>query len=168
MRNNWYGLYVYLLAVSLVAASSFVGPSVRRSNASADSVQTKHTTSFVVFPADTNANPPMAFGGKLMSEMDRCAGITVRRFLYSSTVVHDAVTVAVKDLQFHKGAAVKDLLFVSGEVVEAGGKSVTVTVIVERETADLKREKLLSGTFVFCAFDLESKKAVVHGVVLPP
>jgi acyl-CoA hydrolase len=168
MRSNWSGLVAYLLAVALVAASSFVGPGTPARSAFSHSVQTKHTTSFVVFPADTNANPPMAFGGKLMAEMDRCAGITVRRFLYSSTVVHDAVTVAVKDLQFHKGAAVKDLLFVSGEVVEAGGKSVTVTVIVERETADLKREKLLSGTFVFCAFDLEAKKAVAHGVALPP
>jgi hypothetical protein len=40
------------------------------------------STCFVVFPQDCNANFPMLFGGKVLAEMDRCAGIAVRRTLY--------------------------------------------------------------------------------------
>lgn len=130
-----------------------------------------HTTSFVVFPQDSNANPPMAFGGKLLAEMDRTAGITVRRFLYQSPLkARDAVTVSIRDLDFKKSAQVKDLLFVTGTVVETGTKSITMRVKVERELADETRELLLEGTFVFCSYDLTSKTAIPHGLVVvkPP
>lgn len=130
-------------------------------------VNTVHTTSYVVFPEDCNANPPMAFGGKLFSSMDRCAGITVRRFLYSSLVTNDAVTVSVNNLVYHKGAKVKDLLFVTGTITDVGRTSITMKVVIERELPDLKRELIVSGEFVFCAIDLETKKAVPHGIVLP-
>lgn len=124
-----------------------------------------HTTSFVAFAADANANPPMVFGGKLLSEMDRCAGITVRRFLYSSpTGARDAVTVAVNNVRFARGAAVKDLIFVTGAVVKRSQKSITVAVKVEKETADGKRELLVEGDFVFVAYDIASKQAIPHGL----
>ena len=123
-------------------------------------VNTKHETSFVAFPQDCNANPPMVFGGKLLSEMDRCAGITARRFLYNSNV-RDAVTVAVNNVVFHKAAEVKDLLIVTGTVIKVGDKSITIKVTVEKETKDTK-ELVVSGEFVYVAFDLTSKKAVSH------
>ena len=127
-----------------------------------------HTTSFVVFPQDTNANPPMSFGGKLMAEMDRCAGITARRFLYRSpTGARDAVTVEVLNLKFLKAAQVKDLLFVTGTVVKAGSKSITMHLKLERELPDETRELLLEGDFVFVAFDLTTKKAIEHGLPYP-
>lgn len=65
----------------------------------------KHETSFVCFPVDTNSNPPMVFGRKLLSEMDRCAAVTVRRFLYNSSV-DSAVTVAINNVKFYKPAKV--------------------------------------------------------------
>jgi len=127
-----------------------------------------HSTSFVVFPQDCNANPPMLFGGKIMAEMDRTAAITVRRFLYKSPLkVRDAVTVAVDKVAFLRSAKVKDLIVVHGEVVDTGAKSVTVAVTVSRDTAE-GRETLVTGSFVFAAFDLEKGVAVPHGMVLAP
>lgn len=109
----------------------------------------------------------MLFGGKLLAEMDRCAGITTRRFLYASPAgAKNAVTLAINNVTFRKGAEVKDLIFVTGTVVKVGGKTVTVKVAAERETAT-GRELLVDGEFVFCAFDLETKKGIAHGIVLP-
>jgi acyl-CoA hydrolase len=126
-----------------------------------------HTTSFVVFPQDCNANPPMLFGGKILAEMDRCAGITVRRLLYASpTGAKDAVTVSINNVKFHKAGEVKDLIFITGKVVKTGNSSITLEVIVERELPD-KREVLVTGEVVFVSFDLQTKKAIPHGIVLP-
>jgi acyl-CoA hydrolase len=123
-----------------------------------------HTTSFVVFPQDTNANTPMLFGGKILAEMDRCAGITTRRLLYDSKV-KTAVTVAIKDLTFHKTGEIKDLIFVTGTVTELGSKSIKIHVKAEKEVEG-RRELLVDGYFIFCAFDTSTKKAVEHGLSL--
>lgn len=124
-------------------------------------------TAFVVFPQDANANPPMAFGGKLLSEMDRCAGITTRRLLYASpTGARDAVTVGIRDVAFHKPAKVKDLLVVTGAVIVVRNKAIEVRVFVERETDDGNRELLVEGVFTYVAFDLEKKRAVEHGIAI--
>lgn len=124
-----------------------------------------HTTSFVCYAADANHNTPMIFGGKLLSEMDRCAGITARRLLYASpNRVRDAVTVGITDVRFVKGAKVKDLLFVTGEVKKIGEKSITVHVKVEKETVLLGKTLIVEGTFVFVAYDLEKEVAVEHGI----
>lgn len=135
-----------------------------------EAVHTTHTTSYVVFPEDCNANPPAAFGGKLFSSMDRCAGITVRRFLYNSPndkAKSNAVTLCVNNLTYHAGAQVKDLLFVTGTVTKVGTATVTMQVIIEKETSDNKREKLVSGEFVFCTIDPETKRSTPHGLILP-
>lgn len=130
----------------------------------ADAPITISSTSFVVFPADCNANPPMAFGGKLLAEMDRCAGITARRLLYSSPLgVKDAVTVGVDKVKFHKGAEVKDLLVVTGEVMVVGESKIMIHVTVERELKD-KKELLVEGDFWFVSYDLQTKKSTPHGV----
>lgn len=126
----------------------------------------KHSTNFVVFPADTNANFPMLFGGKTLAEMDRCAAITTRRFLYDSpNKTYDYVTVGINDIKFHKAAEVKDLVFVSGEVTKAGEKSITVQVKVEREILNV-RELLANGEFVFVSYDTTTRKAIPHGIIL--
>lgn len=126
----------------------------------------RHETSFVVFPVDCNANPPMLFGGKLLAEMDRCAGITTRRLLYASPV-KDAVTVGIKELRFSRPAQVKDLLFVRGEVLTAGRTAVTVAVTAERELFGGCREVVADGLFTFVAFDLKTGRAAEHGLSLP-
>lgn len=129
-------------------------------------VNTTHTTSFVVFPQDCNSNPPMLFGGKILSEMDRCAGITARRFLYASpNGTKDAVTVGINNVKFHKAGQVKDLLFITGTVTEVGTKSIKMKVKVEREVSNIEKELIADGEFVFVAYDLKEKKAVPHGII---
>lgn len=129
-------------------------------------INREFSTSFVAFPQDCNANPPMLFGGKLLAEMDRCAGIATRRFLYSSPAgAKDAVTVGIDKVRFHKAAKVKDLLVVTGRVANAGKKSVTIFIIVERETRD-GREVIADGEYTFVAYDLAEQKAIEHGISL--
>lgn len=130
--------------------------------------KTQHTTSFVVFPADCNANPPMLFGGKILAEMDRCAAITVRKFLYASRV-RDYVTVGIADVKFHASGAVKDLINVTGEVSKVGAKSIQVYVRVEKEEikdGKISLSLLTDGYFTFVAYDVTQKKAVEHGLSL--
>ncbi len=123
-------------------------------------------TAFVVFPADCNSNPPAAFGGKLMAEMDRAAAIAVRRFLYKSpTGAKDAVTVAVENVQFKAAARVKDLLLLKAVVREAGRTSIKVDVTIERETRE-GCEVVTTGRFVFVAVDLTTGKSLPHGIEL--
>lgn len=125
----------------------------------------KHETSFVVFPQDCNANFPMLFGGKILAEMDRCAGVTTRRLLYASKV-KDAVTIGITDVKFHKSGQVKDLLFVRGKIIELGKKSIKIHVTVNRELADEKLELIAEGTFTFVSYDVTAKRAVEHGLSL--
>lgn len=124
-------------------------------------------TSFCVFPQDTNYHPPMVFGGKMLSEMDICAAGTVRRALYDSPLgVRDAVTVQVDDVTFHKGAVVKDLIFLQGTITKIGIKSITVEVKAYNEVNKNLRELMASGTFVFVAYDIAKKCSVPHGLTL--
>jgi acyl-CoA hydrolase len=107
----------------------------------------------------------MLFGGKVLAEMDRCAGITTRRFLYSSpTGARDAVTKSMA-VTFQRSAQVKDLVIVTGKVTKVGDTSVTLHMTAERETAT-GRELLVEGDFVFVAYDLEKKTSVAHGIKL--
>lgn len=130
------------------------------------------SSAFVVFPADCNANPPMLFGGKLLAEMDRMAGITTRRFLYNSPAgARDAVTVAINNVKFHRSSQVKDLIVVQGTVTKIGDTSITVNVRAEREMLEggsMVRELLAEGEFVFVSvtIDPETKqtKAIPHGL----
>ena len=150
----------------LAICFSFLGQNLPGVTQDTKAVNIEHTTSFVVQPQDTNHNYPMLFGGKVLAEMDRCAGITTRRFLYHSpTGAKDAVTIAINSVKFLKGGEVKDLLFVSGKVIKVGEKSITVKVTVERETKKGK-ELLTEGEYVFVAYDLGLRKAVVHGLKL--
>lgn len=129
-----------------------------------DKLNTTFTTAFVVQPADLNHLGTL-FGGKLMAEMDRTAGITTRRLLYSSKTASAAVT-KVSSVEFSSPARTGDLVLVTGSVTKLGGKSVTVNV-----TAQVERKKSLegcaSGTFVFVAYDPDTKRAVDHGLELP-
>lgn len=123
------------------------------------------STAFVVFPADCNANPPMLFGGKLLAEMDRTAGIAARRLLFAAPV-KDAVT-AGASVEFLKSGRVKDLVVVTATVVGLGEKSIRINVRAVRETAAGGGERLAEALFVFVAYDLTADKSVPHGLTMP-
>lgn len=126
-------------------------------------LQTTHSTSFVIYPTDTQHYGTL-FGGKILAEMDRCAGITVRRLLYASPV-KDAVTVALTNVTFKQPGNIKDLVFVSGKVVNLGEKSIDVQITVEKEIG-YKREIIAEGLFVFVSYDVENKQSKPHGLKL--
>lgn len=166
--------FLAYVACFMIEAGSVIGtepPAKPAARPAVPATVAVSSSSFVVFAGDCNANPPMLFGGKLLAEMDRMAGITTRRFLYDSSTARDAVTVAVNNVKFHRPAQVKDLLIVLGMVMATGEKSVTVGVRVERETMEgggVIRELIAEGEFVYVAvtIDPETKKskAVPHGL----
>lgn len=107
---------------------------------------TTATTQFIVFPQDTNYMPPLVFGGKMLAEMDLCAAITAKKALWS-VGIERAVTVAVQDVVFRKGAKVGDLIVLDGTLTKVGLKSLTMRVVGHRHTADTA-EKMCEGTFI--------------------
>jgi len=150
------------MKIALTILLLFVGSAFADDN----KLNLEHSTSFVVQPQDSNHNYPMLFGGKTLSEMDRCAGITTRRLLYSSpTGAKDAVTIAINNVKFNKSGQVKDLIFVTGKVVKLGEKSITMKVTVESETKE-GRTLLAEAEYVFVSYDLDKKEAIPHGLKL--
>lgn len=148
-----------LLAITLCLSFAFAEDKEKKK------IDPSSSTSFVVFPQDCNANPPMLFGGKLLSEMDRLAGITARRALYNSPLgATDAVTLSIKDMTFHHPARVKDLLTLSSKLTSVGTKTLTIKIQVHKE-ADPPL-LIADATFIFCSFDLATSQAIPHG--LPP
>lgn len=130
-------------------------------------VNLEWSSSFVLFPADTN-HIGIGFGGKLLAEMDRIAGITTRRLLYDSVRTNLAVTAGITDVEFENFCKVGDLLIVTGKVVKLGRTSITVYVTVERETGHVgsaQRTIVAKGTFTFVSWDGVSK-SIAHGLAL--
>lgn len=125
-------------------------------------MNTTFETNFMVMPTDANHLSPLIFGGAFFSQMDLCAANTVRRFLYDSETATGAVTHKVLNLTWFKPCYVGDLVYLRGQVVSWGQKSVSVEVLAEREekiSPDVVkltkkssfREKVAEGTFVFVA-----------------
>lgn len=140
-------------------------------------METIFNHTFTVFPEHSNYMPPMIFGGKLLAEMDICAAMTARRFLYSSpTGARDAVTVAVTGINFYIGAVIKDLIFLTGEVVRTGASSIDIQVIGHRERASGEhptsyREKICDGFFRFVSCHPPVNGEVTrlnHGLMVEP
>lgn len=132
-------------------------------------LNTTHSTSFVVFGSDTNSNPPMCFGGKLFSEMDRTAAICMRRLLYASTVKTYVTKSAA--IEYKRPAYVGELLVVTAKVTALGETSVTMSVTIEREnppgTRVPDRELITKGEFVFVSYDVDKRASTPHGLKLP-
>ena len=123
-----------------------------------------YNSTFTVFPQDCNyLIPPMVFGGKVLSEMDVCAAMACRRLLYG-TECTDSVTVQVDKVTFFVGAVIGDLVFLRGEIVKLGHKSIVIHVEGERENHDGKRERICCGDFTFVS--RKNGKSHPHGLKL--
>ena len=96
----------------------------------------------------------------------------VTRFLYFSDTAKDAVTVAVTGVNFYVGAVVKDLIFLTGEVVRTGSSSIDIKVIGYRERNDSNhKEKICDGFFRFVSCLPPENGVVVrvpHGLHVEP
>lgn len=106
-------------------------------------------TNFVVMPRHTNYMYPMIFGGAFFAELDLCAAQTVARLLYSSETCKASVTHHFEG-KFHKPCYAGDMIFLTGEVVELGKKSIVVEVKAYREKRGTgQRDFVAEAKFVF-------------------
>lgn len=113
-------------------------------------------TAFTVQPQDTNYMDTL-FGGKLMKEMDACAGMTSRRALYES-VCKQAVTVHVDSLDFTVPGYIGDLIVLTGRITGFGETSIHVHVTAEKESIEGDgRRVMCEADFVFVSL-LEGTK----------
>ena len=110
-------------------------------------------------------NSQIVFGGKVMAEMDAACDTAVKRFLYDSpTGVHDAVTVAMSNLNFYFGAKVSDLVILRAEIVQARYKSIDIHVDGYFEQKSAARDLICEADFRFVGFDLAEETALPHGL----
>lgn len=125
---------------------------------------TSFQTVFTVYPSDTNYMDTL-FGGKLMKEMDVCAGITAKRLLYVSEC-NRAVTAHVDSIDFTVPGHVGDLIFLTGTVISLGRKSIKIRVDVQKECEQSdKKVPMCNADFIFVSKLGESSRP--HEVVLP-
>lgn len=121
-------------------------------------------TTFTVYPEDTNYMHTL-FGGKLMKEMDVCAGMTAKRALYDSKCSR-AVTAHVDDLDFTVPGNVGDIIFLTGTIVELGNKSISIDVQARKETNQNEQKiDMCNARFVFVA--MQQGEPHPHGLTLP-
>lgn len=127
------------------------------------------STSFIVFPQDTNYMYPMVFGGKVMAEMDIAAAMAVRRALIVSHTAKDAVTTRARNIQFHVGATVGDLVELNAKIVKLGVTSIEIDVEGFRELKDGTRERICNGVFTFVTVEFQNERSfskVPHNLTL--
>lgn len=121
-------------------------------------------TAMTVQPQDTNYLSTL-FGGKLMQEMDACAGMTARRSLYDS-VCEEAVTVHVDSLDFTIPGYIGDLVILTGEITSFGNTSIHIHVTAKREEIDTGDcATICEADFVFVSMKDGEKHP--HGLVHP-
>jgi acyl-CoA hydrolase len=106
-------------------------------------------TTYTILPADTNYMTPLVFGGAFFAQLDLCAAQTANRFLHASTTCHAAVTHKA-EVVFSKPTYSGDLIFMRGEIVEIGKKSIVVEVTANREKRGKPgRDLAAKARFVF-------------------
>ena len=101
-----------------------------------------------VFPGDTNDHDTL-FGGKLLSIMDKAAGISCSKFAH-----REFVTISIDTLKFIAPARQGDLLEVTGKVVYTSTHTACskVTALAVNK-ATWEKKKICEGYFFFVAID---------------
>src|SRR5215210_2230112 len=90
-----------------------------------------------LMPRDTNPQGTI-FGGVILSYIDMAGAIGAHR----SVKVERLVTVAMREVIFHKPVFVGDLVSFYAEVLRIGTTSITVRVIVEAERHGGREERI--------------------------
>ena len=90
-----------------------------------------------LLPRDTNSAGTI-FGGVILSYIDMAGAIEAHRH----TGMDRFVTVAMREVIFHKPVFVGDLVSFYAETVKVGNTSITIRVIVETERIGLKAEQV--------------------------
>ena len=107
-----------------------------------------------LLPRDTNSQGTI-FGGVILSYIDTAGAIEAHRH----TKMERFVTVAMKEVIFHKPVFVGDLVSFYAETVRIGRTSITVRVIVETERLGRsERLRVTEAEVIYVAVDKEGRK----------
>jgi acyl-CoA thioesterase YciA len=108
-----------------------------------------------LLPRDTNSQGTV-FGGIILSYIDMAGAIEAHRH----TGIERFVTVAMREVIFHKPVFVGDLVSFYAETVGIGTTSITVRVIVEAERIGTGRERVrvTEAEVVYVAVDKDRQK----------
>jgi acyl-CoA thioesterase YciA len=110
-----------------------------------------------LLPRDTNSQGTI-FGGVILSYIDAAGAIEAHRH----TKMERFVTVAMKEVIFHKPVFVGDLVSFYGEIIQVGETSITVRVIVEAERLPSNvRIRVTEAEVVYVAVDENRQKTKI-------
>ena len=112
------------------------------------------------YPTDLNPGGT-AFGGWVMSKMDKAASIAVEDIIKSP-----AVTVTVSRINFLKPIHNGDIFTIYTEITAIGTSSITIYVSVEVKNFETNAQyEVTSAEFKFVAIDKEGKPVNVRSVL---
>ena len=112
------------------------------------------------YPTDLNPGGT-AFGGWVMSKMDKAASIAVDDIIKSP-----AVTVTVSRINFLKPIHNGDIFTIYTEITAIGTSSITIYVSVEVKNSETNEEyEVTSAEFKFVAIDNNGKTVHVRNVL---
>ena len=107
-----------------------------------------------LLPRDTNSQGTI-FGGVILSYIDTAGALQAHRH----TRMKRFVTVAMKEVIFHKPVYVGDLVSFYAETVRVGSTSITVRVIVEVERlGKSERVRVTEAEVTYVAVDEKGEK----------
>jgi acyl-CoA thioesterase YciA len=111
-----------------------------------------------LLPRDTNSQGTV-FGGIILSYIDMAGAIEAHR----RTRMDRFVTVAMREVIFHKPVFVGDLVSFYAETVRIGTTSITVRVIVEAERVGAATEqvRVTEAEVVYVAVDEKRQKTKI-------
>ncbi len=111
-----------------------------------------------LLPRDTNSQGTI-FGGIILSYIDMAGAIEAHR----RTGMGRFVTVAMREVIFHKPVFVGDLVSFYAETVRIGNTSITVRVIVEAERmgSSSERVRVTEAEVVYVAVDANRQKMTI-------
>ncbi len=108
-----------------------------------------------LLPRDTNSAGTI-FGGVILSYIDMAGAIEAHR----RTRMERFVTVAMREVIFHKPVFVGDLVSFYAETVSIGNTSITIRVIVETERvgSSVEQVRVTEAEVVYVAVDENRQK----------
>ncbi len=111
-----------------------------------------------LLPRDTNSQGTV-FGGIILSYIDMAGAVEAHR----RTRMDRFVTVAMREVIFHKPVLVGDLVSFYAETVRIGNTSITVRVVVETERVGLSSERVrvTEAEVVYVAVDANRQKTKI-------
>ena len=111
-----------------------------------------------LLPRDTNSQGTI-FGGIILSHIDMAGAIEAHR----RTRMERFVTVAMREVIFHKPVFVGDLVSFYAETVRIGTTSITTRVIVEAERVgrSTERVRVTEAEVVYVAVDENRQKTKI-------